>query len=468
MSEFLKPGSLRFKRNLRRNCILFFVACLSISTGLFAQPKDNSPYSRIGLGKSVRHTLSSAGFGSLTAAYADPLHLNLFNPASLAWLNATAFEAGLSANFSNLSYGGQSAGIWTGNLTHLALGFPLQNPLNDVLSRRERKVFWGMNFALLPNTIVGYDIETEEASTDQTKITNIFKGTGGTSQLQWGTGVRYKNFSAGLNIGYLFGQLESERRAEFSEFFDANNNGQEDLGEALIFYQDKFLDNVTIRGFNWTLGAQYRFDLDKKSENNKFYTGRSLIVGVYGHPSNSFHTESDILRIGENTNYSPVQSDTMLYQGGVKAKGTLPAEWTFGLMYQKTSKLRLGLEYSYGGWGKYDNPSKPEKLFDSYRISAGAEYIPDAGSYNDYLKRIRYRVGAYYGDDPRLNDLSQYAVTLGLGLPVILPRQQTSFVNFAIEVGKLNTSNAIKETFVKMSLGFTLNESTWFFKRKFG
>jgi hypothetical protein len=83
-------------------------------------------------------------------------------------------------------------------------------------------------------------------------------------------------------------------------------------------------------------------------------------------------------------------------------------------------------------------------------------------------KRIRYRAGFYHRTDPRLEDLKQYALTLGFGLPVILPRQQTSFVNLAFEFGKFDTANAIKENFVKMSLGFTLNDSSWFFKRKFG
>lgn len=468
MSKLLKANRSSDERILWKGCCLFLFAWLFISTGLLAQPKDNSPYSRIGLGESLKHTLSATGFGGLTAAYADPLHINLHNPASYAWLNATAFEAGMSAEYSSLSYNNQTAKIWTGNLTHLALAFPLHNSLNDVLSRKNRKVFWGMNLALLPNTMIGYDIETEEASTEAASITNIFKGTGGTSRLVWGTGLRYKNFSAGVNLGYLFGQLESERRAVFSNYFDENNNGTQDPGESLVYYQDKFLDNISIRGFLWNVGAQYRFDFDKKQEEDKFYNGRSLIIGVYGNSTSRFNTTSNVLRIGENTNYSPIQSDTMLNLSDVEQKGKLPAEWTIGVMYQKTAKLRIGAEYNFAGWSKYENEAKPETLYDSHRIAAGIEYIPNASSYNNYLKRVRYRAGFYHRTDPRLDDLSQYALTLGLGLPVILPRQQTSFVNFAVEIGQFNTTNAIKETFVKMSLGFTLNESTWFFKRKFG
>jgi hypothetical protein len=441
---------------------------LIFSLATQAQPKDNAPYSRFGLGEEVSHTLSASGFGGLTATYSDPLHINLKNPASYAWLNAATFEAGLGAEFSSLKFNDQQAKFWTGNLTHLALAFPLHNSRNDALSRKKRNLFWGMNLALLPNTLIGYDIQTEAEKTDVATVTNIFQGTGGTNRLVWGNGFRYKNFSGGINLGYLFGQLESERRVLFKNYFDENNNGKEDVGENIIFYQDKFLDNISVRGFLWNIGAQYRHDFDKKEEENTYYTGRSLIIGAYGNAGTSFNTTSTVLRIGENPSYSPIQSDTMLSEKDLEQNGKLPAQWAIGVMYQKMGKLRIGAEYEFAGWSKYENEAKPEPLYDSGRIAAGVEYIPDIGSYNNYLKRIRYRAGFYRRTDPRLEDLNQFALTLGAGLPVILPRQQTSFVNFAFEIGQYNTTNAIKETFVKISLGFTLNDNTWFFKRKFG
>jgi hypothetical protein len=58
-------------------------------------------------------------------------------------------------------------------------------------------------------------------------------------------------------------------------------------------------------------------------------------------------------------------------------------------------------------------------------------------------------------------------VTLGIGLPVILPRQQTSFVNLALEIGKIGADSPIEETYVRFTAGFTLNDNTWFYKRRF-
>lgn len=437
-----------------RGC-LKVVPYLFLATVLSAQPKDNAPYSRLGLGEPVGISLSAAGFGGMTAAYNDPLHTNLLNPASYGWLNAATFEAGFYGEYSKLSLKGESQGIWSGNLSHLSLAFPMHNPLNDVLLKKQRKVFWGMGLSLLPNTTVGYDIETTEVHPEVDTVTNSYQGSGGTNRLVWGNSLRYKNFSAGVNLSYVFGQIESERQVRFDDL--------------PVSYTDRFLDNVSIRGFQWSVGAQYRWDIDRKKveEDNKFYSGRSIVLGAFGNSSTSFNTKSTVLRIGENSTYLPLQSDTLLKLEDVSGKGKLPAEFTLGFMFQKAAKYRFGAEYNLASWSQYENDAKPETLFDSRRIAVGGEYIPDAGSLS-YLKRVRYRAGFYHRTDPRLEDLTQYALTVGFGLPVILPRQQTSFVNLAFELGQYNTSNAIKETFVKMSVGFTLNDGTWFFKRKFG
>lgn len=434
--------------------VLFTLSFVVITTSLFAQPKDNAPYSRLGLGEPVNHTLSSAAFGGLSAGYIDPLHINLLNPASYGWLGSATFEAGMYTERSTIKTGEQEANVLSGNLSHLALAFPMRNALNDVLENKQRKFFWGMNLALLPNTTVGYDIQTLESSAVSDSIRNVFQGTGGTSKLVWGNGVRYKNFSAGVNLGYIFGQLESTRELRIL-----------DLGNA---YTDQFIDNISIRSLQWTFGFQYKLDLDKKElTDEKAYSSKHIIFGLYGNPASNFTTRTTSLRIGINDILLPIVRDTALNEEDIKQEGKLPTEFTFGAVYQHINKLRVGFEYSYANWKNYENEAKPDQLFNSNRIAVGAEYSPDASSYNNYFKRIRYRAGFYYKDDPRLEDLKNYALTFGLGLPVILPRGQTSFVNLAFEFGRFTTDDKINENFMKMSLGFTLNDGTWFYKRKF-
>jgi hypothetical protein len=103
-------------------------------------------------------------------------------------------------------------------------------------------------------------------------------------------------------------------------------------------------------------------------------------------------------------------------------------------------------------------------------FSAGLEYTPDHISYNRYLKRVRYRIGGYFREDPRVvngKNFNDVGLTFGFGFPLILPRQQTSFVNAAFELGKNGASSPIEETYFRMTFGFTLNDNTWFYKRRF-
>ena len=115
------------------------------------QPKRNAPYSGFGLGDPLdQFFVASGGMGGLSATFQDAFHLNLRNPASLAYLQATAFEVGFNAKYSILDGGDEKARSWGGNLAYLALGFPLKNPINEALDRQRSKLGWGMAFSLQP------------------------------------------------------------------------------------------------------------------------------------------------------------------------------------------------------------------------------------------------------------------------------------------------------------------------------
>jgi len=149
---------------------------------------------------------------------------------------------------------------------------------------------------------------------------------------------------------------------------------------------------------------------------------------------------------------------------------TLPAAFTVGIQYVKANKLKLGAQVGLESWSGYKNEARPESLRNTFSVSGGMEYIPNHLSYNKFLKRLRYRAGAYYRQDPRTvigKDLNDIGFTVGIGLPVVLPRQQTSFVNLSLEIGKLGTDSPIEETYFRFTAGFTLNDNSWFYKRRF-
>ncbi len=434
------------------------IACMLGVVGAFGQPKFNSPYSRLGLGDLANPNFASLiGMGNLSAAMHDAFHVNLQNPASLGHLRTTAFEVGVNARYAALeSPSGEQIDVWSGNLAYLSLGFPLKNQLNEALEREPSKYHWGMNLALLPYTTVGYDIETIEQIDDAGQIRYNFEGSGGTYKLLWGNGVRYKNLSLGVNLGYLFGNINRDQTVTFDSL--------------VASYRDEFEDDINFSGFFYSVGAQYDLVFKKPGDDGKMVpSGKVLTFGAYVNPATGFSAKSKQFYVRRNIFYSDL--DTIVNEPILRQDGQLPLEWHLGITYRNASKFRGGIEISQTTWSNYENDAKPENLKDTWQISAGAEFIPDIASYNSYGRRMRYRIGAFYGTDPRSDEfniqLTNYGITLGLGFPIILPRQQTSFVNVAFELGRFGSDDSLQETYGRMTVGFTLNDNRWFFKRKF-
>ena len=436
-----------------RLVFLMVYACMVVTLAM-AQPKNNSPYSRFGLGDILNQNFTqlraTPGFIS---AYNDAYHLNLQNPASLGFLQMAAFDVGIYGRNSKWENASLSNENWSGNMSHLALGFTLNNPINDLLEREARISSWGMSFALVPYSLVGYTVETSGNLPNIGRILSQFRGEGGTNKFIWATGYRYKQFAAGIHVGYLFGKIENVRSVIF-----------EDITAG---YQDRFLDDFSINGFTWKLGMQYNFIFN--GDNPKKV--KVLTLGVTGNSNNSLNTNTSQFYERLNPSYVIAYSnDTIVDRSNVNGKAKLPAEFGLGLVLSGGTKWKFGVNYDYAAWSNYRNDAKPETFKDTWRISFGGEFIPDFASYNRFLKRVRYRVGGFTGKDPRSIDseqIGEYGVTFGLGLPITLPRQQVSFINLSIELGKRGANTSFQETYGEFTVGFTLNDNSWFFKRKF-
>ncbi|MEZ4981591.1 MAG: hypothetical protein R2769_08400 [Saprospiraceae bacterium] len=190
----------------------YFLLLLLFPISLIGQDlvKNNSPYSRLGIGDLFnRNFTAMAGMGGLSAAFQDSRQVNILNPASLASLQMTSFEAGIYAKYANLDDGTNTAEIWSGNLSYLSLGFITKNQLNAILDRKKSPWSWGMNFSLQPYSTVDYGIELRNFISDSVEVVNNFSGSGGSYKFLWGNGVRYKDFSLGANLGFLFGNIEN-------------------------------------------------------------------------------------------------------------------------------------------------------------------------------------------------------------------------------------------------------------------
>ncbi|MFT6319848.1 MAG: hypothetical protein ACJAT4_000765 [Granulosicoccus sp.] len=453
--------------NFWNKTLLGFAIFLATALTAFAQPKDNSPYSRLGIGDLTDQFFAAqGGMGGLGAAFYDDYHMNIANPASLARLREAAFEVGLYSEYNVLTDAtGQNEQLktWNGNLRYLSLGFPLKNPINEVLDQKKKKIRWGMNFTLLPYSNVNYNIQTLTDQTIGDTLTSVNfsnQGSGGTYKIMWGNAVNIKNFSAGINLGYFFGKIENDKIVTFPDIQFSNDN----------FFTDDFL----VGGFTWNLGVQYDHVLATKEDSNvpiEFIT-----IGLSGNSRNKFNLTRN--RFWSTRNSTIGTLDTILSVSGSETTentGYLPGEVAIGVMYTKVNKMRFGVDFKFQSWSEYINDlvaaaDSDRDNVNVWRLGIGGEYVPDARSYNKYLKKVRYRFGAFYSKDPRSiqdDHLLKYGATVGFGLPVILPQGKKSFVNLAFELGQIGLADALTRTYFKINLGFTLNDNTWFFKRKF-
>ncbi len=445
---------------------ILFLALLSfLSLDISAQlssddisPNINSPLSRFGLGNPVdRFFAASAGMGGWSAAYNDYFQLNLVNPASLAHLQATSFEVGLSGQFSQLKSATDSDNLGTGNLNYIALGFPLFNSINRALDRQSNELGLGMAFSLAPTHRVGYDLDLETIEPGVDLVSNDLKGQGGTYEVQWSNSVRYKDFSFGVNLGYNFGKITNSRRVDFDSL--------------AVSFDSEFSDEFSIAGLTLDFGVQYSYDFKEVNDEGELVSnGKRLVVGVYGSPSASINTNSNRYYRRFFPGLSAATADTIQFFTDVRGDARLPGRLGFGVSYENLNKFRIGIDYETTAWSNYENDAKQESLLNSYRIAGGIEYIPNAASYNKYWSKVRYRLGFNYATDPRSlegEQVSQYALTAGMGLPIVMARGQVSFLNLGFEYGRLGVPDVLTENYFRINLGFTLNDNTWFFKRKF-
>lgn len=436
------------------NRILLAVAACFVVTLAIAQPKNNSPYSRFGLGDFLNQNFANLrATPGFTHAYNNPYHINLENPASLGFMQVASFDFGLFGRNSNWETAEGSNKNWSGNLSHIALGFTVNNPVNDLLEREKRDFSWGMSFALVPYSLVGFTVQTTNDLEDIGSVITEFRGEGGTNRVVWANGFRYKQFAAGFNLGYVFGKIENSTSVIF-----------EDLTAG---FQNSLIDDFSINGFTWRLGAQYNWVFNQ-GDIKKL---KVLTVGVTADSESSLNTNSAQFFTRLNPASAGLFSvDTLVNTSNVDGSATLPSRLGIGAVLSSAAKYKVGVGFDVANWSSYRNDARPETFEDSWRASFGAEFIPNYASYNKFLARVRYRIGGFAGKDPRIIDgeqLEEFGITFGLGLPITLPRKQVSFINLSVELGRRGGNTSLRETYGEFTVGFTLNDNSWFIKRKF-
>jgi hypothetical protein len=147
----------------------------------------------------------------------------------------------------------------------------------------------------------------------------------------------------------------------------------------------------------------------------------------------------------------------------------IPNRYGFGFSFEKVNKYAIGLEAQYQDFKQYRSfLDDPTQLKEAIKIGLGIQIVPDYLAIDNSLKRSTYRFGLefqqtpYYLNNTNINDL-------GINFGASLPLNQLSLLNFAMKVGQRGTTNngLIRENYINFTLGFSLNDNSWFYKRVF-
>lgn len=412
---------------------LSFITIIS-GYSTFAQKSnyENAPYSKYGVGE-LRNNSGTLlkGMGTISSAYASPFEVNADNPASYSFLKLTTYQAGGEARRRIISGNGEKYTTGTATFSYMNLGIPVAKNA-------------GVSLGLMPYSRTYYKLNDTFNISGFGEGVKSYYGDGTLNYAYLGAAVQQKGISLGFNFGYLFGST-----VDRTSVLTTNSGAK--------VQESEFSRYATIGGIYWKAGLLYQANLKKDL---------SLRIGATTTLNQSIKIVKDEFWISHSIIVTA--ADTAYHTVSLRDKLKLPLQYSAGAHLVKSDKWMVGADFSAAQWSQYSNYGKPDSLTDSYKISVGGEYTPNASEMRKYFQRVSYRLGFYYGKDYvhlRGTDLNYYAVTAGLSLPF---KRTTDRLHMNLEVGQRGTesSGLLKETFVRFGLGLTLNDK-WFVKRKY-
>ncbi|MFH1297225.1 MAG: hypothetical protein ABIJ04_08140 [Bacteroidota bacterium] len=413
------------------------IGCL-ITIATVAQIRIASPYSRFGIGDLADNNNAwNLSMGQTSYAIRSPYHINYGNPASYTAFDSLSFvfEGGFNADIVQLSSNLQTVTRNYASLGYVLFGIPVTK-------------WWRMSLGLVPYSDVGYNVVNLESYEGIGQVARIYRGSGGINRFYWGNGFKlWKSFSIGFNFSYLFGNMEREAVVLFPDS---------------IYYSNvKAKNNVTIDDIYFNYGIQYH----GKLKNDLLFNAGAVVALESKMSAQTDYVAHTFFIGGSGIEYP---KDTLDVAEGYKGKIVIPLMAGGGIGLEKPEKWLFSIDYRWANWKKFTAFDLADSLVDSQQISAGAEFLPDINSYNNYFKRVRYRVGFIYNNTYlklRGKQLNEFAVTVGFGLPL---RGVKTALNISAQAGIRGTTEAdlIRETYLRFIIGFSIYER-WFIKRKY-
>ena len=415
---------------------LLIVLFLTSAPAVFAQTILNSPYSYLGMGEIQKsENVTNMMMGGIGVSNSNGIYTNVVNPALLARNRWTNLEVGINTEYKTLQDYRQQQKVFGGNYQSLNLTLPISSR-------------WTMAVGIRPHSAVEYETRSYRRLNllGVDSLIYSYKGSGGVSKVSISNGVRiYKEFYVGLQMDYLFGQVN-------------RNVATQNMSDGQ-YYKVQLEDLTSYSDFQFKAGFAYRANLKPDLFLN---LGATLDV-------NSTLNASQVKRFAtmDLSGLTVINADTL--EKSTAFVQQIPVAKRFGLSLEKAAKWMVGVDYSYTDWSKVNNNlGRSATLPASQKVAVGGEYTPDIESISSFIKRTTYRMGASYEKTPYdyLGN-GNYAVDKNLSFGVALPLRNLSFLNIAYQVGRrgLVSENGMEEQYHRLTLGLTFSD-LWFQKQK--
>ncbi|MBT9392243.1 hypothetical protein KLP40_03625 [Hymenobacter sp. NST-14] len=436
---------------------LSLLGLLAASSVALGQGLGNSPYSRLGLGDASPNAggVRQMGMGGIGVAAPNSVNVNELNPALLYYTSRTTFEAGYTGQFKTLRNDQTSQRTGTGTLGYLALALPINRG-------------WAAAIGLKPYSTVDYQSTTVDntvAGDPQAQVEKQYNGSGGIAEAYMSHAVRVtKGLVVGASASYVFGTIDRETSTRI---------GTSTLPLA-IANRDIFQQQVRYSDFAFRTGIHYRGKVNDKVNYN--------LGGVYSFRSN-LNGKQNLNLLREDG--SGVQASTTALEVESAGRAQVPALTQLGVSFDNNRNWNLSLEGSRQQWSQFrafgeQGGAAGIPLSDTYRFGVGGELTPDATSVDSYFSRVTYRAGLNVAQLPyRPGGTTLYDRSVSWGfafpLPTATPLDATT-ISLGFTYGQRGNTDVrtldtgalernIKEDYVRMQLGVTLN-NRWFIKRR--
>jgi hypothetical protein len=410
------------------------------SLSVSGQKQINSPYARFNLGTLEQAaSFKSLGMGGIGVAMRSGSSIFFANPASYSSIDTNSFIFDIGIDYGIVSLSDKTRHFQSDdmNFDHLLMAFPIAKG-------------FGIATGIVPYSSGYYKLSQSVVKTDPDydpivgQFTSSHNGDGGYNNLFLGAGLKLtKNFSVGVNMKLLFGQVNRTYLVTFDDYANVYNNSSS--------------EKLDIHGLNFDYGLQYTASL----KNDYF-----LLAGVSYSATKNYKTSYDLLSY-RYTAYNT--RDTLTYIADDSTRTKIPGTLGIGLTIGKIDKFTAGVEYTYTKWSDARIPGAAMYAADTRAYRFGIEYTPDKFSNYSIFKRLEYRAGAHYGDSYLVinnNQVREYGFSFGVGVPMRRTYSRTNFFFDYTRRSDTGTSLAHIEDYYTMGISLNLFDR-WFLKRRY-